>query len=103
MARIAEPVITLTSGPVDAYPAVLRALSRTVWYDYDPAFQQFYEQVALKAQKALRSPGVPVILHGEPVLGLEAALSGSETPERPLPPAGRAGPGAARSGPSDGR
>ncbi|MFO1067794.1 MAG: alanine--glyoxylate aminotransferase family protein [Geminicoccaceae bacterium] len=75
MARIAEPVITLTSGPVDAYPAVLRALSRTVWYDYDPAFQQFYEQVALKAQKALRSPGVPVILHGEPVLGLEAAAA----------------------------
>lgn len=37
------------------------------------------------------------------LLGLEASVSGSETPERPLPPAGRADPGAARSGPSGGR
>jgi pyridoxamine--pyruvate transaminase len=72
---ISEPVFTLTSGPVDAYPAVLRALSRTVWYDYDPAFQAFYEATALKAQKALKTPDVPVILQGEPVLGLEAAAA----------------------------
>ena len=36
--RISWPVMTLTSGPVDAYPAVLRGLSRTIAYDYDPAF-----------------------------------------------------------------
>lgn len=75
MTRIGEPVFTLTSGPVDAYPAVLRALSRTIWYDYDPAFQAFYERVVGKAQRAMRTSTKPLILHGEPVLGLEAAAA----------------------------
>lgn len=70
-----EPVFTLTSGPVDAYPAVLRGLSRTIHYDYDPVFQAFYEQVVEKAQAAMRLSTKPVILHGEPVLGLEAAAA----------------------------
>jgi len=75
MTRISEPVFTLTSGPVDAYPAVLRALSRPVWYDFDPAFQAFYEGVVDKAQRAMRTSTRPLILHGEPVLGLEAAAA----------------------------
>lgn len=69
------PVFTLTAGPVDAYPEVLRAMGATVLYDYDPAFQAFYEEVALKAQKAMGTDTPPVILHGEPVLGLEAAAA----------------------------
>ncbi len=76
----ADPVITLTSGPVNAYPDVLRALGRTVLYDYDPAFQLFYEKVIEKAQKAMRLSNRPVILHGEPVLGLEAAAASLITP-----------------------
>jgi len=72
---VSDPVFTLTSGPVDAYPAVLRALSRTVLYDYDPAFLACYERVNEKAREALRSAIPPVILHGEPVLGLEAAAA----------------------------
>jgi pyridoxamine--pyruvate transaminase len=70
-----KPVLTLTTGPVDAYPEVLQALGRTVLYDLDPAFLAFYEKVARKAQSALGTKGVPVILHGEPVLGLEAAAA----------------------------
>lgn len=77
----ADPVLTLSSGPVNAYPAVLRALSRGVLYDYDPAFQLFYERVVEKAQKAMRLNNRPVILHGEPVLGLEAAAASLITPE----------------------
>ncbi|MBP0440024.1 pyridoxamine--pyruvate transaminase [Tianweitania sediminis] len=77
----AEPVITLTSGPVNAYPDVLRGLSRTVLYDYDPAFQIFYEMVVEKAQKAMRLSTKPVILHGEPVLGLEAAAASLISPD----------------------
>jgi pyridoxamine--pyruvate transaminase len=69
------PVLTLTSGPVNCYPEVLQGLARTVLYDYDPAFQRFYEAVAKKAQKALRTPYVPLIQHGEPVLALEAAAA----------------------------
>ncbi len=68
-------VFTLTAGPVDAYPAVLRALSQTVLYDYDPAFLATYERVNEKARQALRAATPPVILHGEPVLGLEAAAA----------------------------
>src|ERR1700683_5061267 len=67
-----EPTFTLTTGPVDAYPQVLRGLSRPVLYDYDPAFLAFYERTVQKLQTALRTAHVPVILHGEPVLGLEA-------------------------------
>ena len=70
-----DTVFTLTSGPVDAYPEVLRALSRTVLYDYDPAFLDLYARVNEKARAALRMKTPPVILHGEPVLGLEAAAA----------------------------
>lgn len=69
------PVFTLTAGPVDAYPEVLRALGTTVLYDYDPAFQAFYESVALKAQQAMNSDSPPLILQGEPVLALEGAAA----------------------------
>ncbi|MDE0534561.1 MAG: alanine--glyoxylate aminotransferase family protein [Albidovulum sp.] len=69
------PAFTLTSGPVDAYPEVLRALASTVIYDYDPAFQLVYEKAALKAQKAMATPEPPLILHGEPVLALEATAA----------------------------
>ncbi|MDH6231612.1 pyridoxamine--pyruvate transaminase [Mesorhizobium soli] len=71
----ADPVITLTSGPVNAYADVLRGLGRTVLYDYDPAFQLFYENVVAKAQKAMRLSTRPVLLQGEPVMGLEAAAA----------------------------
>src|SRR5690349_12187623 len=77
----AEHVITLTSGPLNPYSDVLRVLGRTVLYDYDPAFQLFYEKVVEKAQKAMRLSTRPVILHGEPVLGLEAAAASLITPE----------------------
>lgn len=69
------PIFTLTTGPVDAYPAVLRALASPVLYDYDPPFQATYERVSRTLQAIVRSQTVPVILHGEPVLGLEAAAA----------------------------
>lgn len=74
-ASLGDPIFTLTTGPVDSYPAVLRALSRPVLYDYDPAFLEHYENVSWKAQQAFQSKTMPVILHGEPVLGLEAAAA----------------------------
>jgi pyridoxamine--pyruvate transaminase len=70
-----DPLFTLTTGPVDAYPQVLRALSRPVLYDYDPAFLAFYEKVVEKVRLAFRTPHVPVILQGEPVLALEAGAA----------------------------
>src|SRR5580693_7415929 len=70
-----EPIFTLTTGPVDAYPQVLRALSRPVLYDYDPAFLSFYERTVEKLRTALRTAHMPVILQGEPVLALEAGAA----------------------------
>ncbi|MDQ0511829.1 pyridoxamine--pyruvate transaminase [Ancylobacter amanitiformis] len=67
------PVFTLTTGPVDAYPAVLRGLAATVLYDYDPAFQATYQRVTEKLAGMVKSETMPVLLQGEPVLGLEAA------------------------------
>jgi pyridoxamine--pyruvate transaminase len=54
---------------------VLRALSSPVLYDYDPAFLGFYENVVAKLRSALRTRHAPIILHGEPVLALEAAAA----------------------------
>jgi pyridoxamine--pyruvate transaminase len=70
-----EPIFTLTTGPVDAYPEVLRGLSRPVLYDYDPAFLAFYERTVQKLRTAFRTAHVPVILQGEPVLALEAGAA----------------------------
>lgn len=73
--ELLPPVFTLTTGPVDAYSQVLRALSSPVLYDYDPAFLGFYESVVEKLRSALKTRHLPVILHGEPVLALEAGAA----------------------------
>jgi pyridoxamine--pyruvate transaminase len=71
-AKPSQPVFTLTTGPVNCYPEVLSALGRPVYYDYDPAFLATYERISLKLKQAMETKTVPVILHGEPVLALEA-------------------------------
>lgn len=70
-----EAVATLTPGPVAAYPAVARAMARPLMYDYDPAFQEFYESVARKAALALRAAQPALILHCEAAPGIEAAAA----------------------------
>ncbi len=72
---IKEPVITLSAGPVACYPAVLRAMSRPVHYDYDVWFQQFYEDAVRKTTQALGSSLPALVLHCEPAPGLEAAAA----------------------------
>lgn len=70
-----DPVAILSAGPVAAYPAVSRAMSRPLLYDYDPQFQAFYEAVARKAALAMRWPEPALILHYEPAPGIEAAAA----------------------------
>jgi pyridoxamine--pyruvate transaminase len=74
------PVLTLTTGPVDAYPAVLRGLASPVLYDYDPMFQAAYQRICEKLAPLVRSQTVPVILHGEPIMALEAAVASLVAP-----------------------
>jgi pyridoxamine--pyruvate transaminase len=70
-----EPVVTLSAGPVAAYPRVLRGLSRPVQYDFDGYFQEFYERVTRKVAQALRCEQPALILHCEPAPGIEAAAA----------------------------
>jgi len=72
---IKEPVITLSAGPVATYPAVQRAFAAPVQYDFDPWFQDFYEQVAKKAAKAMRVRQPALILQVEPAPGIEATAA----------------------------
>jgi pyridoxamine---pyruvate transaminase len=70
-----EPVFTLTAGPTGATPDTLAALGRPVLYHYDPAFLELYAGTVELMRKAFGSRQAPVILHGEAVLGLEAAAA----------------------------
>ncbi|HVZ01005.1 MAG TPA: alanine--glyoxylate aminotransferase family protein [Dongiaceae bacterium] len=79
-AALKEPVITLSAGPVAAYPRILQAMSRPVQYDYDPWFQQFYEQVTRKAAKALRTRAPALILQCEPAPAIEATAASLISP-----------------------
>ncbi|WP_374651251.1 pyridoxamine--pyruvate transaminase [Dongia sp.] len=74
-ADLKEPVVTLSAGPVAAYPRVLRAMSRPIPYDYDPYFQHFYEGVTKKAARALKMKDPALILHVEPAAAIEAAAA----------------------------
>ena len=73
--HVKEPVITLSAGPVPAYPRILRAFSRPVHYDFDPWFQQFYENVTRKAAHVMRVRDPALILHCEPAPGIEATAA----------------------------
>ena len=79
-AALKEPVITLSAGPVAAYPVILQAMSRPVHYDYDPWFQQFYEGVARKAAKAMRTRAPALILQCEPAPAIEATAASLISP-----------------------
>ncbi|MEM7224141.1 MAG: alanine--glyoxylate aminotransferase family protein [Pseudomonadota bacterium] len=73
--EIKPPVITLTAGPVQGYPDVLQAMARPLGYDYDPSFQAFYEETAVKCAEALRWPDPALILQAEPAVAIEAAAA----------------------------
>lgn len=70
-----EPAFTLTSGPVTVYPCVQQALAKPVPYDYDPYFQNLYEEVCKKTARALRCEQPATILHCEPAVAIEAAAA----------------------------
>ena len=72
---VKEPVITLSAGPVAAYPQVLLGMARPVQYDFDAYFQGFYEQVARKVGRGLQSAEPALLLHCEPAVGLEAVAA----------------------------
>src|SRR3954471_6273390 len=79
-ASLKEPVITLSAGPVAAYPRILQAMARPVQYDYDPWFQQYYEDIARKAAKAMRVRQAALILQCEPAPAIGAPAASLISP-----------------------
>ncbi len=71
----AGTVFTLAPGPSGTSPATLAALSRPVLHHTDPAFRALYAGTVGLLREAFGSAGDPVILHGEAVVGLEAAAA----------------------------
>jgi pyridoxamine---pyruvate transaminase len=70
-----EPVFSQTSGPAGATPDTLAALGRPVLHQSDPAFLELYADTVELLRTAFGTAQAPVILHGEAVLGLEAAAA----------------------------
>ncbi|MBJ7488072.1 MAG: alanine--glyoxylate aminotransferase family protein [Ilumatobacteraceae bacterium] len=71
----AEPLFTLTAGPVQPSAETIRALATPVYDQFDPYFLEVYESTVENLRIAMGVSTAPVILHGEAVLGLEAAAA----------------------------
>ncbi len=72
-----HPVRWTSRGLSRASCAPCRARSST---DFDPWFQQFYEDLTLKCAKALRTKDPALILQVEPAPGIEAAAASLISP-----------------------
>jgi pyridoxamine---pyruvate transaminase len=67
------PDLTMTAGPADISADTLSALGRRVLYHYDPAFLRLYAETTEKMKKVLFTENDVILMHGEALLGLEAA------------------------------
>ncbi len=74
--------LLMTPGPVEVSPRVLSALAQPVIYHYYPAFVEFFDETVKKMAKVFRVADKTdvLILQGEGVLGLEAAVVCSINP-----------------------
>jgi pyridoxamine---pyruvate transaminase len=72
---ITEPLFTLTAGPVQPSAETVRALATPIYDQFDPYFLEVYESTTEKLRIAMGVTDAPLILHGEAVLGLEAAAA----------------------------
>lgn len=73
--------LLMTPGPVEVSPRVLSAISQPTIYHYYEGFVDLFEETINKTSRVLHSnPANTLILQGEGVLGLEAAVSCSVNP-----------------------
>jgi len=67
--------LLMTPGPVEVSPRVLSALGQPAIYHYYPGFVEFFDETTQKMAKVFQARKSDVlILQGEGVLGLEAAI-----------------------------
>ena len=70
-----RPLI-MTPGPTAIDERVRRALSRPITNpDLDPAFFEFYKQVCRKVGRIAQTDQTVLVMAGEGILGLEAAVA----------------------------
>ncbi len=70
----------MTPGPVEVSPRVLQALARPPIYHYYPNFIEFFADTTEKMRKIFQTKNDVLILQGEGVLGLEAAIANTLDP-----------------------
>jgi len=71
----AEPLFTLTAGPVQPSAETIRALATPIYDQFDPYFLELYASTTENLRVAMGVKNAPLIMHGEAVLGLEAAAA----------------------------
>lgn len=65
----------MTPGPVEVSPRVLAALSSPQIYHYYPGFIEFFEDTVEKVKRVFQTKHDVILMQGEGVLGLEAAVA----------------------------
>ncbi len=74
------PRLNLAAGPVEVTARTLRDQAKPVLYHYDPAFIEFYAETTDLLKQVFRTRYDVVIMHGEAILGLEAAAASMISP-----------------------
>ena len=72
--------LLMTPGPVEVSPRVLAALARPQIYHYYSGFIDFFAETSEKMRKVFQTKNDVIIMQGEGVLGLEAAVMNTVNP-----------------------
>ena len=70
-----QPDFTLCAGPRLRGPRVLAAQAAPIIYHYDPAFIERFRRTERKVGQLFRTRNDVLLMQGEAILGLEAALA----------------------------
>ncbi|HEY8530750.1 MAG TPA: hypothetical protein VIL08_00740, partial [Limnochorda sp.] len=80
-----ERRLVLTPGPTTVEEPVRRALARPVTNpDVDPAFVEFYDGLTKKLARIMGTSNPVLVLTGEGMLGLDAAVASLVEPGEPV-------------------
>lgn len=74
------PIMNLAAGPVETTQRTLRDTARPVLYHYDPAFLDLFGRTTDLLRQVFRTRHDVVIMQGEAVLGIEAAVASLVAP-----------------------
>jgi len=79
-----DPDFTLAAGPTAASARTLAALGSPITYHYDPAFLEAFRRTEAKLGQLFKTENEVILMQGEAVLGLEAAVRSLVRPGMPV-------------------